>query len=527
MDVYEKVMALARRRGILYPSYSIYGGEAGFYDYGPIGSLIKNNIENEWRNFYLMREKFFEISTPEITPYNVLKASGHVDEFIDKIATCKKCKKSFKIEELKDGKCPLCGGEVEKGEINLMFETAIGAKKKEKAFLRPETAQGIFVNFPFIYEFYRKKIPFGIVQVGKGFRNEVSPRQGILRLREFSMAEAEIFFDPENKKHPCFSKFKKKKLKLLPAGKEEIEIEVGEAVRKKIIGNEALAYYIALTHEFLIKVGIDENKIRFRQHEKYELAHYANECWDAEIFLQRFGWVECVGIADRAANDLQAHMKVSNVNMYAIREKKVKKYKIKPKMEKIGKKFKEKAVKIKKALEEANLINKKAIIGIDGEKIEIDEEFFDLEEVEEYEKYIPHVIEPSYGIDRIFYSILEHNYKEIEKEGEKYTLLSLPPSIAPIKVGVFPLVSKDGLPEIAKEIEKMLRKNNIMCFYDEKGSIGRRYARMDEIGTPFCITVDYQSKEDNTVTIRFRDTTEQIRINIKDIPNWIKEKIYQ
>ena len=172
-------------------------------------------------------------------------------------------------------------------------------------------------------------------------------------------------------------------------------------------------------------------------------------------------------------------------------------------------------------------LNKKVIIGMDGEKIEIDEKFFDLEEVEEYEKYIPHVIEPSYGIDRIFYSILEHNYKEIEKEGEKYTLLSLPPSIAPIKVGVFPLVSKDGLPEIAKEIEKMLRKNNIMCFYDEKGSIGRRYARMDEIGTPFCITVDYQSKEDNTVTIRFRDTTEQIRINIKDIPNWIKEKIYQ
>ena len=524
MDIYEKIMALAKRRGILYKSYSIYGGEAGFYDYGPIGSIMKNNIENEWRNFYVMKEKFYEISTPSITPYRVLKASGHVDEFIDKIATCRKCGKSFKVEELKDGKCPICGGEVEKGEMNLMFETYIGAKKKGKAFLRPETAQGIFVNFPFLYEFFRKKIPFGVVQIGKGFRNEVSPRQGILRLREFSMAEAEIFFHPQNKKHENFDEFKDKKMLLLPAGMDEMEVKLGEAVEKGIIGNEALAYYMAITHEFLIKVGVAGDKIRFRQHDKDELAHYAHECWDAEVFLQRFGWVECVGIADRAAHDLMAHMQATGMNMYASTERKIKKIKIKPKMEKIGKVFKEKAMKVKEALEHAEP-GEKIEIELDGEKIEIGNEFFELEEIEEEEKYIPHVIEPSYGIDRIFYALLEHNYKEIEKEGEKYVLLSLPSSIAAIKAGVFPLVAKDGLPEIAKEIEKELRKNKIMAFYDEKGSIGRRYARMDEIGTPFCITVDYQTKDDDTVTIRFRDTTEQIRIDRKDVATWIKERV--
>ena len=526
MDIYEKIIALAKRRGFIYPSYSIYGGEAGFYDYGPIGSLLKNNIENKWRQIYLMGEKFFEVATPVITPYKVLKASGHVDKFIDKIATCKKCKASFKIEEIKNGKCPICGGEVEEEEINLMFETSIGAKKQEQAFLRPETAQGIFVNFPFLHEFFRKKIPFGIVQIGKGFRNEVSPRQGILRLREFSMAEAEVFFDPKHKSHPSFESVKDKKINLLPAEGKEVEISIGEAVEKNIIGNEALAYYMAITNEFLLDVGVSREKIRFRQHSKDELAHYANECWDAEIFLSRFGWVECVGIADRAAHDLEAHMKATGIDMRIIdKTKKVKKVKIKVKMDKIGKVFKERAKKIKEALENIKIIKDRVIVEIDGEEIEISNEFFEIEEGEDYRRYIPHVIEPSYGIDRILYSILEHNYREIKKEGENYILLSLPSSIAPIKAGVFPLVARDGLPDIAREIEEQLRKNGIMALYDEKGSIGRRYARMDEIGTPFCITIDYQTKEDNTITIRFRDTTEQIRLNKKDAVDWIKERI--
>ena len=534
MDIYEKIISLAKRRGFLYPSYEIYGGEAGFYDYGPIGVLMKNNIENRWRQFYLIKERFFEISTPVITPYNVLKASGHVDEFIDEIATCQKCGASFKIEDLENEHCPICKGNVEKGKLNLMFETFIGAKKKEKAFLRPETAQGIFINFPFLYEFYRKKLPFGVIQIGKGFRNEVSPRQGVIRLREFSMAEAEIFFEPNNKKHPKFKEMENEKLKLITEKDEEIFISIGEAVNKKIIGNEALAYYMALTKKFLIDVGIDENKIRFRQHKKDELAHYANECWDAELYSERFGWVECVGIADRSAYDLKAHMEYTGVDMRVFKKyempKKIKKKIIKPRLDKIGKKYKEKTKEIIKKLKEIEIKEKieKLRIKIGEEEIELDKELFEIEEVEEVisgEKFIPHVIEPSYGIDRIFYFILEHNYKEIEKEGEKYVILSLPASIAPIKVGVFPLVNKDGLPEIAKEIEEDLRKNNIIAFYDDKGSIGRRYARMDEIGTPFCVTVDYQTKNDDTVTIRFRDTTEQIRIDRKEVPTWIANKL--
>ncbi|RLF46919.1 MAG: glycine--tRNA ligase [Thermoplasmata archaeon] len=534
MDAYEKIMSLAKRRGFLYPSYEIYGGEAGFYDYGPLGILMKNNIENKWREFYLLKEKFFEISTPVITPYDVLKASGHVDEFIDEIATCKKCGASFKVEELKEGKCPLCGGDVEKGKLNLMFETYIGAKKKEQAFLRPETAQGIFVDFPLLYEFFRKKMPFGVIQIGKGFRNEVSPRQGIIRLREFSMAEAEIFFEPDNKKHENFDMVKNEEMLLVTDNDEELKISIEKAVEKGMIGNEALAYYMAITKNFLTSVGIDEKKIRFRQHRKDELAHYANECWDAEIYSERFGWVECVGIADRAAHDLEAHMNATGVDMRAFKKYdepiKVKKKIIKAKMDALGKTFKQKAKKIREELEKMKINDEveKIKVTVDGEEIELDREFFTIEEVEETEtgkKFIPHVIEPSYGIDRIFYFILEHNYKETEKEGENYVLLTLPPEIAPVKAGVFPLVNKDGLPEIAREIEEELRKNGIMAIYDDRGSIGRRYARMDEIGTPFCITVDYQTKEDGTVTIRYRDTTEQIRVDKKKVAEWIKERI--
>ncbi len=528
-EIYEKVIGLAKRRGFIYPSYEIYGGEAGFYDYGPLGCLMKINIENEWRDFYVMNERFYEISTPVITPFAVLKASGHVDEFIDEIGYCEKCKLSFKVEDLKNGSCPVCGGSVIMGKTNLMFETGIG-REKERAFLRPETAQGIFVNFPFLYEFSRKKIPFGIVQIGKGFRNEISPRQGMIRLREFSMAEAEIFFDEKNKKHDRFKELENEELEIVYEGKEG-KIKLKEGVGE-IFGNEAIAYYLALTKKFLIKVGINEDKIRFRKHEKNELAHYANECWDAEVYSERFGWVECVGIADRRSYDLEAHMKATGFDMNAIeildKPVKIRKKVIKLKMDKIGKVFNEKAKIIKEKFDGIEFTGEKLSIKIDGEVHELGEEFYEVVEKEEnvyLRKFLPHVIEPSYGIDRIFYFVIEHNYIEKEKEGENYVILSLPPNIAPIKAGVFPLVSKDGLPEIAKEIEIDLRRNKIICFYDESGSIGRRYARMDEIGTPFCITVDYQTKEDDTVTIRFRDTSEQIRIKRGDVAKWIEERI--
>jgi len=493
MDKYSDIISLSKRRGIFYPSYDIYGGEAGFYDYGPVGTLLKNNVENKWREFYVLREKFLEISTPVITPYKVLKASGHVDKFLDEIMTCRKCGMAVKAEEVPEEnrrkmECPECGGELEESRVNLMFETDIGPRKREKAFLRPETAQGIFVNFPSLYQFSRKKMPFGVVQVGKGFRNEVSPRQGIIRLREFSMAEAEVFFDPENKDHERFDEIKDDIMTIIPAGMDEIKDTVVNIVEKGIISNSALAYYMALTKRFLLSVGIDGEKLRFRQHLQDEMAHYASDCWDAEI-LTSLGWIECVGIADRTAYDIKAHMDATGVDMTAFKlydePVKEKKKVIVPKMDKIGPAFGKNAKKVKEALEQVG-VNGPVHVEIDGKDTEIGREFYDVVEKEVVvtgKNFIPHVVEPSYGIDRIVYCILEHSYIEQEKEGERYVTLRLPPAVAPIKAGVFPLVNKDNLPSIAREIETELRNNDIVAFYDEGGSIGRRYARMDEIGT--------------------------------------------
>ena len=536
MDKYGDIISLSKRRGIFYPSYDIYGGEAGFYDYGPVGTLLKNNVENKWREFYVLGEKFLEISTPVITPYRVLKASGHVDKFLDEILTCRKCGMAVKAEEVPEEnrgrmECPECGGELEGSRVNLMFETDIGPRKREKAFLRPETAQGIFVNFPSLYQFSRKKLPFGVVQVGKGFRNEVSPRQGIIRLREFSMAEAEVFFDPENKDHERFDEVKDDIMTIIPAGMDEIKDTVADIVRKGIISNGALAYYMALTRRFLLSVGIDEEKLRFRQHLQDEMAHYASDCWDAEI-LTSLGWIECVGIADRTAYDIKAHMDATGVDMTAFKRYdepvKEKKKVIVPKMDKIGPAFGKDAGKVKAALEQAEPSDEPFRAEIEGKDTEIGREFYDVVEKEVVvtgKNFIPHVVEPSYGIDRIVYCILEHNYLEHEKEGERYVTLRLPPAVAPIKAGVFPLVNKDGLPSIAREIETDLRRGGMVAIYDEGGSIGRRYARMDEIGTPFCITVDYTTLEDDTVTVRWRDTTEQVRVKKDELTDWLREKM--
>jgi len=227
-DIFDKIMMLAKRRGFIFPSFEIYGGVAGFYDYGPYGSQLKNNIENLWRSYFVLKDKCLEINTPTITLYEALKASGHVDEFTDLTVDCKKCKQSYKVEDIIDGnlsvdealkknlvKCPTCGEKLKDAHsVNLMFSTEIGIGKTRDAFLRPETAQGIFTNFHLLYRYAREKLPFGVVQIGKGYRNEVSPRQGVIRLREFNMAEAEVFFDPKDKSHPDFNNVKNKEIKL-------------------------------------------------------------------------------------------------------------------------------------------------------------------------------------------------------------------------------------------------------------------------------------------------------------------------
>src|SRR5512136_2939299 len=266
-------MMMAKRRGFIYPSFEIYGCIAGFYDYGPLGSQLKNNIENLWRSYFILKDNCIEISTPTITLYEVLKASGHVEEFTDLTVDCGKCKRSYKVEDIiekgmpveqavKENRiiCPVCKSKLQDAHpVNLMFSTTIGVGEGRKAFLRPETAQGIFTNFHLLYQYNRKKLPFGVVQIGKGYRNEISPRQGTLRQREFSMAEAEVIFYPQEKKHPRFNQVKDKKLILFDNEKEST-VAADKAVKKKIINNEALAYYMVLTQEFLFTAGIDPKK---------------------------------------------------------------------------------------------------------------------------------------------------------------------------------------------------------------------------------------------------------------------------
>jgi len=545
-DIYDKIMMLAKRRGFIYPSFDIYGGVAGFYDYGPLGSQLKQHIEDLWRSFYLLKDNCIEINTPNITLNEVLQASGHVDEFTDLTVDCKKCKRSYKVEDIiekslsveeaikKDKvKCPTCGKKLTDARpVNLMFSTMIGIGEGRKAFLRPETAQGIFTNFHLLYRYAREKLPFGVIQVGRGYRNEVSPRQGVIRLREFSMAEAEIFFDPEDKTHPNFNGVKKKEI-ILFDNKKEMKLSLEKAVNNKVINNQALAYYMYLTQEFLMTAGVDPKKFRFRKHASNELAHYATECWDAELHSERFGWIECVGIADRSAYDLGSHIESSGTDMYALRKfdtpKMVERKKIVPKMDMLGPLFKGKAGKIKTLLENMDVAKTKKIsVNIDGKTLEIPANCYEIIETKEKvsgEKFVPHVIEPSYGIDRILYCILEHNYSETTKKGEEYRLLKLNLQMAPIKVGVFPLVSDERLVVIANEIDNNLRNAGISTYYDDGGTIGRRYARMDEVGTPFCITVDHDTLKDNTVTVRERDTTKQVRMKKGELVTHMTEII--
>ncbi len=544
-DIYDKIMILAKRRGFLYPSFEIYGGVAGFYDYGPLGAQLKQNVENLWRSYFILQDGCFEISTPTITLYDVLKASGHVDEFTDLTVDCPHCNISFKVEDVIDESttvdeavkadcmyCPTCRTKlINPRPVNLMFATTIGIGKTRDAFLRPETAQGMFTAFHFLYRYAREKLPFGVVQLGKGYRNEVSPRQGPLRMREFSMAEAEIFFDPLHKDHDRFSSIKKNSIYLFD-NEKEMEISLEEAVDEGIINNPALAYYMFLTQSFLLDAGIDPKKFRFRKHSDDEMAHYAQECWDVELLSQRFGWIECVGIADRSAYDLNAHIQSSGTDMYALRRfdelKLIKRRKIIPKMNVLGPKYKQQAGLIKNALENYIITDEKSKITVEiaGKKILVSPDCYEITDVEEKavgEKFVPHVIEPSFGIDRILYSLLEHNYQEGKKNNEEYHRLTFAPKIAPIKVGVFPLVNDERLMSLAKDIDSSLRTKGILTYFDDGGTIGRRYARMDEIGTPYCITIDHESLIDTKVTLRDRDTTEQQRVLIVDLPTILKK----
>ncbi len=547
------LMSLCKRRGFIWPSFEIYGGVAGMYDYGPLGCSLRNNIVDVWRSIYKGREGFVEIDSETVNPREVFKASGHVDEFADLITYCQKCQAPFRADhlvkdfyenadiltpkQLEDAfvqhgvKCPECGGDLGPvEEFNLMFKTTIGPGSARVGYLRPETAQGIFVNFPNLYRYNREKMPLGVIQTGRGYRNEIAPRQGMIRMREFNMMEVELFVDPEDKDWARFPLIENETLDLVPnTGTGMVTVTVKEAVEKGIIANRVLAYFVYTTKQLLTALGIDPARLRFRQHEKDEMAHYAADCWDAEVLLS-YGWIEITGIADRGCWDLSRHAQFSGTELTHFKRfdepREMEVEKIRAKHKALGPAFKGKAKDIAAAMEEADpsaIKDGKLKITVDGEEIELTEEFFEVVKVNEKvtgERVVPHVIEPSHGLDRIFYSVLEHAYSYDEKED--YTVLRLKPAVAPIKLGVFPLMEKDGLDEVARAIYEKVHSHRVEAYYDGSGTIGKRYARMDEVGTPWCITVDYDSLDNGaapgTVTIRDRDTTEQKRIKIEDVP---------
>ncbi len=542
------------RRGFIWQSFEIYGGMAGFIDYGPLGNGLRRRIENLWREFFVINERSVEIDTPTIGIEEVFIASGHAEGFTDVALECKECGRVFRadhyvkeklnievdptIEAVKavveefNLKCE-CGGSFKEPErFNLMFETKIGPGKGKKGYLRPETAQGIFIDFKRLADYFRGKLPFGVAQIGRAYRNEISPRQGVIRLREFNQAELEFFCHPANKRHPKFDQYADDVVTLVDKFDKEYKITLREAVKKGIIAHELLAYFIGKTRRFLLKAGIKDEKLRFRQHKDDERAHYAVDCWDAEVLLS-YGWIEMVGIADRSDYDLSRHTMFSKEDLTIFvpydEPIKVKKKQVVPIISKLGPVYKEKAKKIAEEISKLDNVEGDVILNIDGEKIKISSEFYEIKEVEEEiygERIVPHVIEPSFGLDRITYAVLEHSYDTDIVDGEERKVLRLKRFLAPVQVAVLPLLSKEDFIEKSEEIADELRQNGIYTEVDVTGSIGRRYRRYDEIGTPFCVTVDHQTFEDETVTIRDRDTTRQIRVKISELVDVLKKLLY-
>jgi len=547
----ERLSGMLKRRGIILPAFEIHGGAKGLYDFGPVGGRLRNKVNQTWLNHWLSLGNIVEISCPTITPYSVLEASGHVGEFSDFMTVCGSCEEASRADTLLESfhsnsdslkktelqellnqsqpPCPACQA-VEWTEItaqNLMFNTTIGAGSSGRpGFLRPETAQGMFTSFPALYRHNRERLPFGAIQVGKGYRNEISPRQGMIRLREFNMAELEYFINPHEEAAHDFSPWSEQQISLIADGQGEIQMSFKDAIDQKVIRHATVGFFMAQTFDFLTKVGIDSQRLRFRQHEADEMAHYASDCWDAEI-LGSYGWVECVGIAHRGCYDLESHEKATGKSLRARREFS------QPRIietdgwttegAKAGPAFRALAGAVKAAVEAmpASTSFPFELTLPDGQQVTVEAEHVKRDQRSETitgEWYIPHVVEPAFGIDRIIWHILDHAYDETGKDGEDYTVMRLSEHVAPVDYCVFPLFEKDGMGELAQSIHRTLcLKLNIVSMYDSSGSIGRRYARADEIGVPKCITVDHQSLEDQTVTIRDRDSGEQHRVRIDSL----------
>jgi len=557
----EKLVELAKRRGYFFPSAGAYGGVAGFYTFGPQGAALKQNVEDAWRERFAVREGHQEIDAPTVMPEPVFEASGHLDGFDDMLVECADCGESHRadhliedntaieeaesipieeVEELIDEHqlvCPSCGADLS-GEpvddFNLMFGTNIGPGDSSPGYLRPETAQGIFVEFPLLKEYARNQLPFGVTQIGKAYRNEISPRKSVIRTREFTQAELELFVDPEEN-DPDLSRVEDVEVRLYPIGEQEdedgelIETTIGEAVDDGTLASPWIAYYLGVAQEWYERVGVDESRFRFRQHLSGERAHYASDCWDAEAELDG-DWIELAGFAYRGDYDLSKHAEHSDEDFTIFRQYDepvtVERATVDPDMSYLGPEFGGQAQEVADALADLAEEDRSAFEGeevsveVEGETISVPVEKtdFSVDEVTESGEHItPHVVEPSFGVDRLLYTILDHAYAEDEVGGEERTYLSLDAEVAPTTVGVFPLMDKEGLGERARDLAAELRAAGLSVNYDDSGAIGRRYRRQDEIGTPFCVTVDYETLEDGTVTVRERDSTEQLRVPVEDL----------
>jgi glycyl-tRNA synthetase len=429
----DKIVSLSKRRGFVFQSSEIYGGLSSAWDYGPLGVELKNNIQKRWwKEMTQLHDNIVGIDAAILMHPRVWEASGHVENFHDPMVDCKQCKSRFRADHIDLEKaCPNCGTKdsfTEPRQFNLMFKTSMGPTDEggTAVYLRPETAQGIYVNFKNVLQSGRVKIPFGIAQVGKAFRNEIVTKNFIFRTCEFEQMEMQYFIHPDQ---------------------DDEVFEAWKAAR--------MAYYE--------KIGIRMDKLRFEAHGPDELAHYAKAAFDIEYEFP-FGWQELEGIHNRTDFDLKRHAEFSGKDMTYLDD-------------------------------------------------------------QTRERFVPYIIETSAGLTRTLLMVLSDAYEEEEvAEGDVRTVMRFHPDLAPITVAVFPLVKKDGLADLARDIEKELRED-FATFYDQSGAIGRRYRRQDEIGTPFCVTVDYDSKEDNTVTLRYRDSMEQIRVPVSELSAVIRKAI--
>jgi len=564
-NLYDKIIELAKRRGFFWPSYEIYGGLSGFYDIGPFGLNLKRKIIEAWRQMFIKNHQGFvvEVETPLVGPSIVYEASGHVENFTDPIIRCKECGRIYRADHLVEEKlginaeglsilelesiiksrglrCPVCNGELEGvRNFNLLFKTQIGPYEGNDGFIRPELAQGIFVAFKRIFESLRGKLPLGIAQVGKVGRNEISPRQGMIRLRDFTIMEMEFFFDPEKCSCEFVDKYYDKKVNILPyemksKGMGFITTTLKDAIKKGYIMNKCMAYWMLIGKQFLQSIGVPEDNMYFEEKGEKERAHYSKQTFDHMVKTSRWGWVEVAGYSYRSDYDLSKHETYSRTSLKVFepfeRPQVVKRKRVIINKAYIGKAFRSKAKYILERIENldieyiiSELKNKNALI-VDGMKIPKEAiKIVEKEEKVSGRKFIPHVVEPSFGVDRLLYIALEYAYKE--KNGR--VVLSFPRAFSPLDAVVLPLIEDDEkLTEKAKYLYSYLISEGFNVMYDDTGSIGKRYARADEIGIPAAFTIDYQTLEDDTVTIRDRDTWEQVRVKISDAPKILKKFIY-